>query len=65
MDDLPGEWRLRAQGFGDGLTWSSGAVAGLASGVLLGVGGFGFVSLVGAALTAVPLVAVARSRFRR
>ncbi len=65
VDDLPGEWRLRAQGFGDGLTWSSGAVASLVSGLLLGLGGFGFVSLVGAALTVVPLTAAARARLRR
>ncbi len=62
VDDLPGEWRLRAQGFGDGLTWGSGAVAGLASGILLGLGGFGFLAVVGTALTAVPLTVVVRVR---
>ncbi len=65
VDDLPGEWRLRAQGFGDGLAWSSGAVAGVSSGILLRIGGFGFVSGVGLVLTAIPLAAAARALRRR
>ena len=54
--------RIRLQGLADSVVWSSAALASLASGVLLIVGGFPLVTLAGAALIAVPIWVFTRDR---
>jgi MFS family permease len=56
--------RVPLQGLGDTLAWSSGAVASLSSGLLLEASSFAFLSLVGAALVAVPLSLLLRYGWR-
>ncbi len=58
-----GSARLRLQGFADSVTWISGAVAGVSSGLLLDARGFMALSVVGAVLVLIPLGA--RLRIRR
>lgn len=53
--------RARLQGATDTVVWSAAAVAGLGSGVLVGVFGYAVLCLVGALLIALPLVVVAVS----
>jgi MFS family permease len=54
--------RTRLQGFADALIWSTSAVASLGSGVIVAVGGYTGLSLLGAALIAIPIVVVASQR---
>jgi MFS family permease len=58
--DLPE--RTRLQGFADALIWSTSAVASLGSGVIVAVAGYTSLSLLGAALVAIPIVVVASQR---
>ena len=50
--------RVRVQGRVDSVVWGTAAVAGLSSGLLLSVVGYGTLSRVGAALALVPLLFV-------
>jgi hypothetical protein len=52
------------QGITDGLVWTSGAAASLASGLVLAAGGFPAVGFVGAALAIVPLTVIIRQARR-
>ncbi len=52
--------RLRLQGIVDSFVWGSAAAAGLSSGVLLSVAGYGTLSYIGAAVALVPLAFVRR-----
>ena len=58
--DLPE--RTRLQGFADALIWSTSAVASLGSGVIVAVAGYTSLSLLGAALVAIPIVVLASQR---
>ncbi len=61
--EAPAEMRVRLEGLADTVVWSSGAAAGLSSGVLLEASNYTVLCLVGAAMVALP--AVAAFRFRR
>ncbi|MEE9299245.1 MAG: MFS transporter [Acidimicrobiia bacterium] len=52
--------RVRRQGLGDAVVWTSAAIAGLASGFLLTAGSYAVLSIVAASLTVVPVVMVLR-----
>ena len=52
--------RVRRQGLGDAVIWTSAAVAGLASGFLLTAGSYAVLCIVGACLTVVPLSLILR-----
>jgi len=52
--------RVRRQGLGDAIVWSSAAVAGFGSGLLLTASSFAVLCTVGAAMTIVPMVMVLR-----
>ena len=55
--------RVRRQGLGDAVVWTSAAVAGLSSGFLLSAGSYAVLCIVGACLTVVPLsLALRRSQ---
>jgi MFS family permease len=54
--------RVRLQGVGDAVLWTSGAIASLSSGLLLAASSFAVLCLVGAALTVVPVLVVAHQR---
>ena len=54
--------RVRLQGMGDAVVWTSGAFASLSSGLLLAASNYAVLCLVGAALTVVPVMVVARHR---
>ncbi|MEX0825828.1 MAG: MFS transporter [Acidimicrobiia bacterium] len=55
--------RVRLQGVGDAVLWTSGAIASLSSGLLLAASSFAVLCLVGAALTVVPVLVILRERF--
>ena len=57
VEASPASERLRVQGIADSIVWMSAAVAGVASGVVLALGGFSTVSLLAAALVIIPLAA--------
>ncbi len=59
-EGAPPHLAVRLQGFADTLVWTSGAAASLSSGILLEAAGYGALSLVGAALVAIPLVLLTR-----
>ena len=61
-DSVPEEDRIRAQGFADSITWTTGAAASLGSGVLLASGGFPLLSFVGVAFAITPVVWIGRHR---
>ncbi len=52
--------RVRRQGLGDAVVWTSAAIAGLASGFLLTASSYAVLSIVAASLTVVPVVMVLR-----
>jgi len=54
--------RVRLQGLGDAVVWTFGAVASLSSGLLLAASSYAVLCLVGAVLTVVPFMVVARHR---
>jgi MFS family permease len=54
--DLAG--RVRRQGLGDAVMWTSGAIASLASGLLLAASSYAILCLVGASLTILPMAMV-------
>ncbi|HSM01933.1 MAG TPA: MFS transporter [Acidimicrobiia bacterium] len=54
--------RVRLQGLGDAVVWSSGAVASLSSGLLLAASNYAVLCLVGAVLTVVPVMVMVRNR---
>lgn len=54
--------RVRLQGVGDAILWTSGALASLASGLLLAASNYAVLCLVGAALTVVPVLVVFHQR---
>ena len=53
--------RVRRQGLGDAVVWTSAAIAGLGSGFLLTAGSYAVLSLVAASLTVLPVVLVLRA----
>ncbi len=52
--------RVRRQGLGDAVVWTSAAIAGLGSGFLLTAGSYAVLSVVAASLTVLPVVLVLR-----
>ena len=58
----PVELRVPLEGLADTVVWSSGAAAGLSSGLLLGVSSYAVLCLVGASIVALPVVAAVRFR---
>ncbi|MFV2062320.1 MAG: MFS transporter [Chloroflexota bacterium] len=54
--------RTRTQGFTDTMIWGSSAVASLSSGLILAIGGYAVLGLIGAAMVVIPVVAVLRMR---
>ena len=63
-ESVPPADQIRAQGIADSLAWVTGAVAGVASGVLLAAWGFPALSVIGGGLALLPLLAVARFLFK-
>lgn len=59
-DDAPIDIRIQLQGVADSVIWGSGAVASLASGVLVAGWGYETLSLIGAMVSILPAVAVLR-----
>jgi MFS family permease len=64
-EGAPAHLRVPLQGLADAVVWSSGATASLSSGFLLETSGYSVLSLVGAALVAVPVVLMVRYGTRR
>jgi MFS family permease len=64
-DDAPVAIRIQLQGVADSVIWGSGGVASLASGVLVAGWGYPTLSLAGAALALVPVVAIGRYAIAR
>ena len=64
-NSVPDIDRLRVQGFGDSATWVTGAVASLASGMLLASGGFPELSFVGASFAVLPALLIGWHRLRK
>jgi MFS family permease len=58
----PVELRVPLEGLADTVVWSSGAAAGLSSGLLLGISSYTVLCLVGASIVALPVVAAVRFR---
>lgn len=56
------ESRVRLQGFGDAVVWTAGAIASVASGLLLEAGSYAILCVVGACLTVVPVAVALRVR---
>ena len=56
--------RTRTEGAVDSIVWASSAVASLASGVVLAIAGFSALGIIGAAVLALPVVAVLAGRRR-
>ena len=54
--------RVRLQGMGDAVVWSSGALASMSSGLLLAASNYAVLCLVGAVLTIVPVMVMAGHR---
>jgi MFS family permease len=63
-DGAEPESRVRLQGVGDAVVWTSSAVASLSSGIVLALGSYAILCLVGAALTVVPVSVVVGSKVR-
>lgn len=59
-DDSPIDIRIQLQGVADSVIWGSGAVASLASGVLVAGWGYATLSMIGAAVSILPALAVIR-----
>lgn len=57
-DDAPLAMRIQLQGVADSVVWGSGALASLSSGLLLAGWGYPTLSLAGATLAAVPMLAI-------
>ena len=58
QEGMPLADRLRLQGFADALTWASGGLAAFGSGFVMASGSYAGLSLLGAGLSALPLVAL-------
>ncbi len=58
----PADLRVPLEGLADTVVWSSGAAAGLSSGVLLGISNYAVLCLVGAAIVILPVAAAIRFR---
>lgn len=58
----PADLRVPLEGLADTVVWSSGAAAGLSSGVLLGASSYAVLCLVGASIVILPVVAAIRFR---
>lgn len=58
----PAELRVPLEGLADTVVWSSGAAAGLSSGVLLGLSSYAALCFIGAAMVILPVVAAYRFR---
>ena len=56
------ESRVRLQGLGDAVLWTSGAAASLSSGLLLAASSYAVLCVVGACLTALPVIVATRLR---
>ena len=54
-DSVAADQRMRVQGFADSVVWTSAALAGLSSGVILSAFGYVMLCLLGAALSLVPM----------
>ena len=59
------ESRVRLQGLGDAVLWTSGAAASLSSGLLLAASSYAVLCIVGGCLTILPMLAVIRRRATR
>lgn len=57
-DNAPSDIRIQLQGVADSVIWGSGAVASLSSGVLVAGWGYPTLSLAGAALSVLPVLAI-------
>ena len=62
-EGAPADGRVRLQGHGDAAVWTAGAVAGVASGLLLEAGSYAVLCVVGGLLTIVPMAVVMRTRW--
>jgi MFS family permease len=62
QEGLPIVNRLKIQGFADSITWISGAVAAGISGVIVAQTSYMTLSLIGAAVSLIPLIPLYRSR---
>ncbi len=62
---VPAEDRMRVQGFADSIVWTSAAIAGLSSGVVLNLVGFGALCVIGGVLALAPMSAISAMSFRR
>jgi MFS family permease len=62
QEGLPMANRLKIQGFADSITWISGAVAAGISGLIVAHSSYAALSLIGAALSLIPLIPLYRSR---
>lgn len=62
-EQAPLEMRVRLQGLGDAVTWTSAAAASLSSGALLELSGYPALCVVGALLVAVPALLLVRYRW--
>lgn len=58
----PADLRVPLEGLADTVVWSSGAAAGLSSGLLLGISSYAVLCLVGASIVILPVVAAVRFR---
>jgi MFS family permease len=58
----PADLRVPLEGMADTVVWSSGAAAGLSSGMLLGISSYAVLCLVGASIVILPAVAAFRFR---
>lgn len=64
-EGAPPALRVRRQGLGDAVVWTSAAVAGVASGFLLTASSFAVLCIVAACLTILPLLLAVRARWSR
>jgi MFS family permease len=61
-EGVPAAARIPLQGVADAVVWTSGAAASLSSGFLLELSGYPALSIIGAALVAIPVLAYLRLR---
>lgn len=64
-EGAPAETRVRLQGVGDAVVWSTGAAASLSSGILLAASSYAVLCVVAGLLTILPVVLALRSRAAR
>lgn len=62
-DSVPEGDRVRLQGMADSLVWTTGAAASLGSGVLLSTWGYPVLSVIGTALSLIPVLTIGKHKF--